>query len=115
MSANPQIGEWLDRIKSVNIHDVAEFLSLKPAKNGGSGDNRLYFRPNEKNPSLSLYNARQFKDHATGQSGSCIDLVIYAGKAFEVIDAAKQIGEWFGIPMPKPEHKDRRDPQGRVS
>ena len=107
MSANPQIGEWLDRIKSVNIHDVAEFLSLKPAKNGGSGDNRLYFRPNEKNPSLSLYNARQFKDHATGQSGSCIDLVIYAGKAFEVIDAAKQIGEWFGIPMPKPEHKDQ--------
>lgn len=109
MTTNPHIGDWIERIKDINIHDVAHFLDLKPAKNNSTGDKRLYYRPGENNPSLSLYSTRQFKDHATGQSGSCIDLVIYAGQAIEFMDAAKKIGEWFGIPMPKAEQKERTE------
>ncbi|WP_230368855.1 hypothetical protein [Paludibacterium denitrificans] len=48
-------------------------------------------------------------------SGSTIDLVIYLlSRASDTMEAAKLLGDWYGIPMPKPnqaqpEKKSRED------
>lgn len=102
---NPHLADWIAQIKDINIHDVAQFLGLKCAdKSTTAKSNRLYYRAGgESNPSLSLYNNRAWKDHATDESGSCVDLVIYSGQATDFMEAAKKLGTHFGYPMPKPQ------------
>lgn len=110
------MGEWFARLKEIDLHDVADQLGMK--RQGGKGN---YFAPSrkEKNPSLSIYQnhpkyGNGWKDQTTGDGGSTIDLVIYAGMAADNMEAAKLLGNWFGIPMPKgdksvPEKKSRED------
>ena len=99
---NPAIAQWLNQLKSdIDIHQVAERLGLQ--RNGSNGNDRAPNRE-DKHHSLSLHRQGQYgqgwKDHATGEGGSTIDLLLYAGVSENFMDAAKMLGEWFGLPMP---------------
>lgn len=108
---NPAIAQWLNQLKSdIDIHQVAERLGLQ--RNGSNGNYRAPNRE-DKHHSLSLHRQGQYgqgwKDHATGEGGSTIDLLLYAGVSENFMDAAKMLGEWFGLPMPvTPQGKPRQ-------
>ena len=59
----------------INLHDLAERLGFeRPLANGNY---RCPLRP-DKHPSLSIYNnGYSWLDRASGEGGSCIDLVMY--------------------------------------
>lgn len=110
-NTNPAISQWLNHLKSdIDIHQVAEQLGLQ--RDGSRGNYRAPNRE-DKHHSLSLHKQGQYgqgwKDHATGDGGSTIDLVLYAGAADSFMDAAKLLGDWFGLPMPvTPQGKPRQ-------
>ncbi|WP_024303356.1 toprim domain-containing protein [Pseudogulbenkiania sp. MAI-1] len=115
---NPAMGEWFARLKSeINLHDLADRLDMQ--RHGREGN---YFSPSrkEKHPSLSIYDnhpkfGNGWKDHAADIGGTTIDLVIYAGRANDPMEAAKLLGEWYAIPRPSreksavPERKSTAD------
>ncbi len=91
------IEELKDRI---DLHELAEKLDLqRPKKNSN------YRSPHhaDKAPSLSIYRqGTRWKDHSTGEGGTCVDLVMY----IEGIDAGaaiKRLHELFGIPLSRPD------------
>lgn len=98
--------QWLDQLKSIDIHQIAEKLGLK--RDGSKGN---YSSPNrtDKHYSLSLHHQGKYgqgwKDHTTGEGGTTIDLIIYAGIAEDFMSAATILGNWFGLPKPAPEQK----------
>lgn len=98
--------QWLDQLKSLDIHQVAEKLGLE--RDGSKGNYRAPSRA-DKHHSLSLHHQGRYgqgwKDHTTGDGGSTIDLVMYAGITDEFINAATMLGNWFGLPKPAPEQK----------
>lgn len=101
--------QWLDQLKSIDIHLIAEKLGLK--RDGSKGNYSAPNRP-DKHYSLSLHHQGKYgqgwKDHTTGDGGTTIDLVIYAGYADDFLSAATLLGNWFGMPKPAPEQKAPR-------
>lgn len=99
-TSNPAMAAWFDRLKSdIDLHDLADRLGLK--RQGAKGN---YHSPHhgDKGASVSVFReGRMWKDwsgHTEG--GTCIDLVMYCNGAESPIDAAKLLGQWYGIPMP---------------
>ncbi|MGS1108932.1 toprim domain-containing protein [Achromobacter anxifer] len=99
-TSNPAMAAWFDRLKSdIDLHDLADRLGLK--RQGAKGN---YHSPHhgDKSASVSVFKeGRMWKDwsgHTEG--GTCIDLVMYCNGAESPIDAAKLLGQWYGIPMP---------------
>ncbi len=99
MQSNDQIKNWFAQLKNtIDCHAVAEKIGLVKCANGN------YSAPNRPDihPSLSIFkNGKRWKDHATDESGSCIDLIIYSDMASDNMSAAKLLGEWFAMPAPK--------------
>lgn len=101
-SQNPAMAKWFGRIKSdIDLHDLAERLGLK--RQGSRGN---YHSPGhtDTNASLSIYEKegkRGWMDWSADTGGSTIDLMIYCGKAGDPLEAAKMLGQWYGIPMPE--------------
>lgn len=94
------LADWFDRLKrDIDLHDLADRLGLK--RQGAKGN---YHSPHhgDKSASVSVFKeGRMWKDwsgHTEG--GTCIDLVMYCNGAESPIDAAKLLGQWYGIPMP---------------
>lgn len=94
------LADWFDRLKrDIDLHDLADRLGLK--RQGAKGN---YHSPHhgDKSASVSIFKeGRMWKDwsgHTEG--GTCIDLVMYCNGAESPIDAAKLLGQWYGIPMP---------------
>lgn len=91
--------------EQINLHELADLLGMKRAASARAGrSDALYHSPvrEDKHPSLSVYcreGVQRWKDHASGEGGSCIDLVIYAGRAQSVADASRWLHEAFNIPV----------------
>lgn len=90
-----------DKLKrEIDLHDLAERLEMeRPDPNGN------YRAPGraDKHPSVSIFFGQEaghmmWKDHTSGEKGSCIDLVIYCGRADDASEAMKWLHEEFGIP-----------------
>lgn len=99
---NGQLGPWFDLLKDqIDLHDLASKLGLK--RQGQRGNYHSPHHP-DKNASLSIFaNGRGWKDHASEAKGSCIDLVMHCrNDVASNLDAAKLLGSWYGLPMPKP-------------
>ncbi|MEN3113104.1 toprim domain-containing protein [Uliginosibacterium paludis] len=96
----------IEEIKDrVDLPDLAASLGMKQ----GAGQKANWFSParEEKNPSLSITQKGgrwSWKDWAGDDSaaGSCIDLVIYCGRANDVSEALKFLHEYLGIPTESP-------------
>lgn len=107
------MAEWFSRLKSeINLVELAERLGMKQQGTHGN-----WFSParKEKHPSLSIYANHPkygtgWKDHTSGDGGTAIDLVMYAGQANDAMEAAKLLGEWFSIPRP---NRERSGPPER--
>lgn len=84
----------------IDLHELADRLGMeRPDPNGNY---RAPDRP-DKHPSVSIFNAgkagyEMWKDHTSGEKGSCIDLVIYCGQATDTSEAMKWLHEEFNIP-----------------
>jgi hypothetical protein len=106
-SPHPALGDWFNRLKrDIDLHDLAGRLELR--RQGAKGN---YHSPHheDSNASLSIFdNGRGWKDWSGTEGGSCIDLVQYCMPGLETpLEAAKLLGQWYGLPMPA------RTPQGR--
>ncbi|MFV8606725.1 toprim domain-containing protein [Ralstonia pseudosolanacearum] len=104
--------------KRIDLHDLAERLGIKRGpgaiKRGAGGDQALYHSPlhADKNPSLSIFvnhptHGTGWKEHSTGDGGSCIDLVILA-RGGDASDAVKWLHEAYAIPFDKPAGQPER-------
>jgi len=84
--------------EQVDLHTLAGYLGLK--RQGSDGN---YHSPahTDKSASLSVYNdGKAWKDHSTGDGGSCIDLVMYADDEIEDVgQAVRKLHDLFNIPM----------------
>lgn len=94
------LADWFDRLKrDIDLHDLADRLGLK--RQGAKGN---YHSPHhgDKSASVSVFKeGRMWKDWSgRTEGGTCIDLVMYCNGAESPIDAAKLLGQWYGIPMP---------------
>ncbi|VVE41899.1 hypothetical protein PCO31111_04220 [Pandoraea communis] len=96
--------------KSINLHELAERLGIKRSP---GGDKALYHSPRhaDKSASLSILQDHKdygtcWKDHSSGEGGSCVDLVMYA-RGGTVGEAMRWLHEDFGIPFDKPEAKEQ--------
>lgn len=100
------MAEWFTRLKNeIDLEDLANRLGMKQLGSKGN-----WFSParKEKQPSLSIYVGHKthgtgWKDHTSGDGGSTIDLVIYAGQANDAMDAANLLADWYGIARPSRE------------
>ncbi|WP_011298355.1 toprim domain-containing protein [Cupriavidus necator] len=97
---NPALRSWFDQLKrDIDLHDLAVRLDLR--RSGAKGN---YHSPHhaDSNPSLSIFdNGRAWKDWSTETGGSCIDLVRHClPEVAGPLDAAKLLGDWYGMPMP---------------
>jgi len=98
---HPAMADWFDRLKrDIDLHDLADRLGLK--RQGATGN---YHSPHhtDKGASVSIFNdGRAWKDWSgTDAGGSCIDLVQYCLPELSApLEAAKRLGQWYGIPMP---------------
>ncbi|MGY0216273.1 toprim domain-containing protein [Endozoicomonadaceae bacterium StTr2] len=86
----------------IDLHQLAQLLDMRRASGSVQG-NASYHSPvrEDRHPSVSIYRRnghQRWKDHATGEGGSCIDLVIYAGKATTVAEASQWLHDAFAIP-----------------
>lgn len=102
MMPNNDLMPWFDQLKRINLEHLAEKLQLE--RNGSNGN---YRSPNraDKHHSLSIYSGGKYgwgwKDHATNEGGSSLDLMIYCGQANDVMGAAKVLADWYDIPQPR--------------
>lgn len=85
----------LDELKrDIDLHDLAAKLGLERPQQTGN-----YRSPqhDDKSPSLSIYeNGTRWKDHSTGEGGTCIDLVMYV-EGGEMVDAIKRLHDLYGL------------------
>lgn len=90
----------IDDLKDlIDLHDLAEKLGLQRPQ--GRGNYRSPHHP-DKNPSLSVFaGARRWKDHSSGDGGSCIDLVMYV-EGCDEREAMRRLHELYGIPLERP-------------
>ncbi|WP_205730879.1 toprim domain-containing protein [Bordetella hinzii] len=101
--------DWFDRLKrDIDLHDLADRLGLQ--RQGGNGN---YHSPHhtDKSASVSIFNdGRAWKDWSGSEAGgSCIDLMQFCLPELSTpLEAAKQLGQWYGIPIPS------KSPDSRV-
>ncbi|KDM91377.1 toprim domain-containing protein [Photobacterium galatheae] len=100
-----------DKLKrEIDLHDLAERLGMeRPEPNGNY---RAQGRA-DKHPSVSIFVAEEaghmmWKDHTTGEKGSCIDLVIYCGRADDASEAMRWIHKEYGITADAPEQQQQK-------
>lgn len=109
------MAEWFSRLKTeIDLLDLANRLGMRQ-----QGSNGNWFSParKEKHPSLSIYVGHEkhgtgWKDHTSGDGGTAIDLVIYAGQAHDPMSAANLLADWYTIPRPS---RERSGPPERKS
>lgn len=87
----------------IDLHDLAERLGMVRHASGN------YHAPGRKDehPSLSIHKGKDgtatqataWKDHATGEGGSCVDLVMLVERLAEVGEAVRRLHELYGWPM----------------
>ncbi|MCW7553623.1 toprim domain-containing protein [Endozoicomonas gorgoniicola] len=92
----------------IDLHDLCEHLGMK--RDGKMNGNReaLYHSPvrDDKNASFSVYRKKgelRWKDHATDEGGSIIDLVIYTDHATDTGEAIRWLHKEYNIPFDKPD------------
>lgn len=112
---NAEMAAWFDRLKrDIDLHDLADRMRLK--RQGAKGN---YHSPHhsDKGASISIFNdGRLWKDWSNpDEGGSCIDLVMYCNGAETPIEAAKLLGQWYGIPKPSPQPKEAANAPERKS
>jgi hypothetical protein len=103
----------IDEIKErIDLHDLAEKLGLeRPDRRG----NYRSPRHEDKSPSLSVFGGgKRWKDHSTGEGGTCIDLVRYVLELDDVGAAVRKLHELYGIPPDPLREARRREPKSRV-
>lgn len=106
-----QVSAFFDQLKDgIDLHDLAGRLGLRR-----QGDKGNYHSPHhpDNSPSLSITpNARGWKDWSADSGGSCIDLMMYCNPDLSSpMDAAKLLGEWYGIQLPRNGQNTKQDPQ----
>jgi hypothetical protein len=96
--------------RQIDLKDLADRLGIKQGK---GGDDALYHSPHhpDKTPSLSIFinhpkHGNGWKDHSSGEGGTCIDLVMYA-IGLTVSESMKWLHEAYAIPF------DRQDGQAQ--
>ncbi|MGH8464979.1 MAG: CHC2 zinc finger domain-containing protein, partial [Pseudomonas sp.] len=109
------MAKWFDRLKSdIDLHDLADRLGLK--RHGAKGN---YHSPHhtDKTASVSVFKeGRMWKDWSgTTEGGTSIDLVMYCNAAETPLDAAKLLGQWYGLPMPPPQVQEAGNSTERKS
>lgn len=85
----------------IDLHDLALKLGLERPFSRGN-----YRSPHhtDKTPSVSVFkDGRAWKDHSSGQGGSCIDLVMFV-EGCDAGQAIARLHELYGLPM---ERRDR--------
>ncbi|KEI71296.1 toprim domain-containing protein [Endozoicomonas elysicola] len=92
--------------QKVDLHELADRLGMRRASRNGQG-NGMYHSPvrEDKHPSLSVFSregVQRWKDHATGEGGSCIDLLLYAGVVQSVAEASQWLRQVFSLPEAAP-------------
>jgi hypothetical protein len=87
--------------RRVDLHDLAEKLGME-RPGGGSGNYRSPTHP-DKNPSLSIFNAKDggqaWKDHSSDKGGSAVDLVMYV-QGCSAADAIRELAEMYSFELP---------------
>lgn len=100
----------IDELKTrIELPQLAEHLGLKKAK--GAAGSTLWHAPGrpDKQASLSIYKLKgewRFKDHATGEGGSCVDFVMYVERC-SLRDAVARLHQYLGIPLDAPREQPR--------
>jgi len=80
----------------IDLHDLASKLGLE--RPNGKGNYRSPKHP-DKNPSLSIFaGGKAWKDHSTGEGGSCVDLVRYV-TGCDTGWAIRRLRELYGVPQ----------------
>lgn len=101
MERNPEIERCIEELKRrIDMHDLADRLGL--VRPGGKGNYQNPLRT-DANPSLSIYEKDgqwAFKDHATGEGSTTIDLVMLV-QGVDFIEACKTLCDWYTIPWPQ--------------
>ncbi len=87
----------LEELKNrIDCSDLAEKLGLQRPRAGGNFKSPHHA---DKNASLSIFQeGKRWKDHSTGNGGTCVDLVMYV-ENLEVADAIARLHEIYGFPM----------------
>lgn len=101
-------GELFARLKeTIDLHELAGRLGLE--RQGGRGNYRSPTHP-DKSPSLSVFKGgRAWKDHSTGEGGSCIDLVLHCRDDIgDPTQAAMLLAGWYGVPTPAAQPNEPR-------
>jgi hypothetical protein len=103
----------LEQLKSrIDLHDLAEKLGLE-RPGGSSGNYRSPHRKDAK-PSISIFQGgKRWKDHTTGEGGTCIDLMMHV-RDLEAAEAIKQLHELYGFPLDRPERDTGFAPRKRT-
>ena len=91
----------------VDLHDLAQRLGMRRQSDGRGN----YHSPHRKdaNASVSVYGGgKRWKDHATGEGGSCVDLVMYAHDC-DVESAIKRLHDLYGWPVTPAAPQEKRE------
>ncbi|WP_422452460.1 toprim domain-containing protein [Endozoicomonas sp. ALC066] len=91
----------------IDLNDLCELLGMKRDGKLKQSGEAMYHSPlrDDKHASFSVYRRNgelRWKDHATDEGGSIIDLVIYTGQATDTGEAIKWLHQAFNIPFDKP-------------
>ncbi|KFA98759.1 toprim domain-containing protein [Vibrio sp. ER1A] len=103
-----------DKLKrTIDLHDLAERLGME--RPDPSGNYRAPSR-DDKHPSVSIFDAKEagiemWKDHTSGDKGSCIDLVIYCGQAGDTSEAMAWLHQEYNIPTDTPDQPQQQKSQ----
>lgn len=101
----------IEELKSrIDLNDLAERLGWKRQGAEKPNGDALYHSPNraDEMASVSVYSGgRKWKDHATGEGGSCIDMVIYSDAlaADDSAGAIRRLHEIYGWPLERPKQE----------
>jgi hypothetical protein len=96
----------IDDLKTrIDLHDLADKLGLERPHDRGNYKSPQH---DDKTPSLSIYqNGKRWKDHSTGEGGSCVDIVCYV-LGVDVPAAVKKLHELYGIEPDRPKQTTER-------
>ena len=99
----------IDQLKDrIGLNDLCEHLGMKRDGKLKTSGEALYHSPvrKDKNASFSVYRRKgelRWKDHASDEGGSIIDLVIYTSNASDTGEAIRWLHQEFNIPFDKPD------------
>ncbi|WP_067519578.1 toprim domain-containing protein [Endozoicomonas ascidiicola] len=99
--------------QQIDLNELCDRLDMK--RDGGikTSGAAMYHSPvrKDKNASFSVFSRGgelRWKDHATDEGGSIIDLVIYVGNASDTGEALRWLHNEFDIPLDKPDAPVRK-------